>query len=259
MTAKRCKNHVKLQTSITKYAENCNTLPTDMDAKTIKEIEKKIGYTFRDKSLVQRAFTHSSVTSDATKNYESLEFLGDSILGFAVAKRLLKENPDAHEGALTHRRAEIVSQTPLENAVAQLGIDKYLIVGKGETAQHITYNTKVRSNLFEAVVGAIYLDSGSLECAEKFVFEALKSHFDGSVKHENCADFKSELNEFASRHKLDVEYRTVEQAGQPHDPTFTVDVFIDGVAAGRGKGKSKKAAEQEAAERALKHIEGGRA
>lgn len=225
-----------------------------MNANVIKEIEKKLGYTFKDKSLIERAFTHSSATRDALKNYESLEFLGDSLLGFIVAKKLLAENPNAHEGALTHRRAEIVSQTPLEKAVTKLGIDKYLIVGKGETSEHITEHTKVKSNMLEAVIGAIYLDSGSVECAERFIVMALKEHFDGSAKHEKGADFKTELNEYASRNKLDIEYRVVEQSGKPHDPTFVVDVFIDGVDSGSGKGKSKKSAEQDAAAIALSRV-----
>ena len=220
----------------------------------IKAIESKIGYTFNNKQLLTRAFTHSSASKIATENYESLEFLGDSILDFIVAKRLMLENPDAHEGALTQRRSEIVSQEPLENAIEKLDLAKYLTVGKGEKLKNIIEHTKVKSNLLEAIIGAIYLDSGSVECVEKFIFMALKSHFDGSVKHADERDYKSELNEFGTRHKLAVKYHVVEKSGAPHDPTFVVDVLIDDVAAGRGKGKSKKAAEQGAAQIALNHI-----
>ena len=225
-----------------------------MNDSVIKDIEKKIGYTFKNKALLVRAFTHSSASKIATENYESLEFLGDSILDFIVAKRLMLENPNAHEGALTQRRADIVSQEPLENSIEKLDVAKYLIVGKGEKLKNIIEHTKVKSNLLEAIVGAIYLDSGSVESAEKFIFMALKSHFDGSVKHVEECDYKSELNEFVTRHKLNVEYNVVEKSGAPHDPTFVVDVLIDGVTAGRGKGKSKKAAEQGAAQIALNHI-----
>lgn len=220
----------------------------------IKIIENKIGYTFKNKALLARAFTHSSASKVATENYESLEFLGDSILDFIVAKRLMTENPNAHEGALTQRRAEIVSQEPLENAIEKLDIAKYLAVGKGEKLKNIIDHTKVKSNLFEAILGAIYMDSGNVDCAEKFVITALKSHFDGSVKHGDERDYKSELNEFATRHKLGVEYKVVGVSGPPHEPTFSVDVMIDGVSAGRGKGKNKKSAEQSAAQIALNHI-----
>jgi len=220
-------------------------------------IEKTIGYVFKNKALLQRAFTHSSASKKGTQNYESLEFLGDSILDFIVAKRLMIENPEAHEGALTQRRSEIVSQEPLEKAVEKLDIAKYLIVGKGEKNENITNHTKVKSNLFEAVVGAIYMDCGDVEKAEEFILFALKDSFAGNAKHGGEKDYKSELNEYTTRHKLTAQYVTVEQSGAAHDPTFVVDVKIDGVACGRGVGKSKKHSEQEAAKIALKHIEGG--
>lgn len=227
-----------------------------MKENDIRTIERKIGYTFKNKGLLERAFTHSSATREATKNYESLEFLGDSLLDFVVAKRLMMENPDAHEGALTSRRAEIVSQEPLEKAIERLDLSKFLTVGKGESVQGITSHTKVKSNLFEAIVGAIYMDCGRLEDAENFIISKLRDHFDGSVKHEGSGDFKTELNEFASKHKIRVEYVLVEQSGPPHDPIFKVEVKMDGVVAGVGKGHSKKLAQQEAAEMAMRHING---
>ncbi|MCM1305817.1 MAG: ribonuclease III [Bacteroides sp.] len=227
-----------------------------MNNDDIQAIESKIDYTFKDKSLLKRAFTHSSASKIATQNYESLEFLGDSILDFIVAKRLMTENPNAHEGALTQRRSEIVSQEPLEKAIEKLDIAKYMVVGKGEKVANIINHTKVKSNLLEAIVGAIYLDSGNIDCAERFILKALKSHFDGSAKHSDEHDYKSELNEFATRNKLEVKYSVVDKSGAPHEPTFVVDVFIDGIGAGRGKGKSKKIAEQSAAQIALKHIGG---
>lgn len=219
----------------------------------IRAIENKIGYTFKNKALLERAFTHSSASKIATKNYESLEFLGDSILDFIVAKRLMLENPDAHEGALTQRRSEIVSQEPLEKAMDKLDLARFLIVGKGEKLSGILNKTKVKSNLFEAIVGAIYMDGG-IEQAERFIVGALKAHFDGSIKHASERDYKSELNEFATRHKLEVKYAVVQVNGPPHEPVYVVDVTIDGVSAGRGKGKSKKIAEQASAQIALKNI-----
>lgn len=225
-----------------------------MDSKTISAIENKIGYVFKNKAMLERAFTHSSASRDALKNYESLEFLGDSILDFIVAKFLMSENPDAHEGALTQRRAEIVSQEPLEKAMIRLQVSKYLIVGKGEKVEQITNRTKVLSNLYEAIVGAIYLDSGSIDAAESYIYMTLREHFDGSIKHSEERDYKTELNEFVTQHRLQVQYVSVEESGPPHDPTFVADVKIDGVSAGRGKGKSKKSAQQAAAQVALKHI-----
>ncbi|MBD5092146.1 MAG: ribonuclease III [Clostridiales bacterium] len=227
-----------------------------MDSKIIAEIENKIGYVFKDKRMLVRAFTHGSASKDALCNYQSLEFLGDSILGFVVAKRLMLENPNAREGVLTHRRAEMVSKESLEKAIEPLGVSKYLIVGKGEKVSQIINHTKVQSDLFESIVAAIYLDSKSVDEAEKFILAMLKHHFDGSVKHAEERDYKTELNEFATRHKLQVEYVEIERSGSPHDPTFVMDVKIDGVTSGRGKGKNKRSAQQAAAQVALKHING---
>ena len=131
----------------------------------IVEIEKIIGYTFKDKALLERAFTHGSKEKHATKNYQSLEFLGDSILDFIIAKRLMEINPDAHEGALTRLRAQIVSREPLADEIAKLGLENYLIVGKGENAKAISNQSKIMSDIFEAVIGAIYLDSKNIDLA----------------------------------------------------------------------------------------------
>jgi len=222
--------------------------------KAVAVIEEKIGYVFKDKALLNRAFTHSSAAHEATVNYECLEFLGDSILDFIVAKRIMLENPNAHEGTLTHRRAEIVSQEPLDEAIGALDIAKYLIVGKGESVNSIISNTKVKSNLFESIVGAIYLDSRDVNFCENFIVKALKSQFDGSAKHKTESDFKTALNEYATKHKFQIKYVTVEKSGEPHQPTFVVEVHVDGEPVGKGVGKSKKAAEQNAAEVALEHF-----
>lgn len=220
----------------------------------IKTIEKKIGYVFADKALLERAFTHASVDKSALKNYQSLEFLGDSILDFVVAKRLMQINPDAHEGALTKLRAAIVSKEPLAEEVEKLGLAKFLQVGKGENAVGISSQPKIMSDIFEAVVAAIYLDSGRMEDAEKFVLSKLSDLFNGASKHTAIADFKSELNEYASRHGLKVEYALVSQSGKPHSPTFVTEVKIDGLNCGRGTGKNKRDAEQLAAKKALLQI-----
>lgn len=217
-------------------------------------MQKKIGYTFKDIKLLERAFTHSSVDKDATKNYQSLEFLGDSILDFVVAKRLMEINPDAHEGSLTKLRASIVSKEPLAEEIKRLDLAKYLVVGKGENAEQISSTTKIMSDIFEAVIAAIYLDSGRIEDAEKFVLSKLAHMFNGACKHTLAPDHKTELNEYASRHDLKIEYVQVSKSGKPHEPVFDCKVRINGLDSGRGKGRSKKDAEQLAAKQALEHI-----
>ena len=140
-----------------------------MEEKDIKKIEKIVGYTFKDKSLLERALTHGSASKNALENYQSLEFLGDSILDFIAAKRLMEINPNAHEGALTRIRASIVSKEPLAEEVKKLGLEKYLIVGKGENLAYISSQEKIMSDLFESMIAAIYLDSKSIDVAEKLI------------------------------------------------------------------------------------------
>lgn len=222
-----------------------------MTDENILAIEKAIGYTFKDKELLTRAFTHTSVTRDAQKNYESLEFLGDSILNFIVAKRLFEEFPKAHEGELTQKRIELVSQEPLDELVRKLDIAQYMIVGKGESAGFITSHSKAISDLFESIVAAVYLDS-DIDVVEELIFRLIGANLNGEARR----DYKSELNVFAAKHELCLSYAVVSQTGESHDPEFTIEVRIDGVAAGRGVGKTKKSAQQQAAMMALKHIEG---
>ncbi len=225
-----------------------------MRKEDISAIEKIIGYEFKDKNLLERAFTHASASRVATKNYQSLEFLGDGILDFIVAKRLMEINPDAHEGALTRLRASIVSKEPLAAEIGKLGLEKYLIVGKGENAKAISSQAKIMSDIFESVIAAIYLDSGSIEVAEKFILSKLSDMFNGNCKHVGAEDYKSRLNEFSSRNDVEVVYEEINRTGPVHNPTFTVEVKVNGFVAGVGKGKSKREAEQEAACNALDKI-----
>lgn len=225
-----------------------------MKENDVQTIEKKLGYVFKNKALLVRALTHGSANRTATKNYQSLEFLGDSILDFIVAKRLMEINPDAHEGALTKLRSAIVSKEPLAEEVARLDLAKYLIVGKGENLASISSQPKIMSDIFEALVAAIYLDSKSIDVAERFILSKLADLFNGNSKHVLIADYKTELNEFSSRNDVSVNYVLLEQSGPPHDPTFVVEVKVNGFSSGRGEGKSKREAEQIAAKHALERI-----
>lgn len=226
-----------------------------MKQETILELENIIGYTFKDKALLVRAFTHGSASKEATENYQSLEFLGDSILDFVVAKRLMQINPNAHEGALTRLRASIVSKEPLAEEVKKLNLQNYLIVGKGENLAYISSQSKIMSDIFESIIGAIYLDCGSVEKAEKFVFDKLKDMFNGKCRHVGIDDFKSKLNEFASRNDIAVSYVELKRSGPAHNPTFVVEVKVNTFVAGVGEGKTKREAEQNAAKEALERIE----
>ena len=208
------------------------------------EIEKIIGYTFRDKALLETAFTHASFSNEHTvDNNERLEFLGDSVLNFIVAE-LLFYNANDDEGAMTASRASIVSREPLCAAVEKLDILKYLRTGGGFVNSK-NWSTKFKSNLFEAVLGAVYLDGG-IESAKRFVY----NHLGRDIAKSAPIDYKSRLYEFkqAKHNDLEIEFKTTD------DPAggFVSQVFIGGEFCGEGKGRKKKLAERNAAQAALK-------
>ena len=135
-----------------------------------KKIEEKIGYTFRDGALLERAFTHASAS--VRDNYQNLEFLGDSVLGFIVSRTLYSEYADTDEGSLTKMRAAVVSERPLAAAIDRLGVAEELITGESEKKNGVSDHSSVKCDLFESLTAAIYLDGG-LDEAEKFVLGAL--------------------------------------------------------------------------------------
>ncbi|MCQ2409433.1 MAG: ribonuclease III [Clostridia bacterium] len=226
-----------------------------MTEKEIKEIEKIIGYEFKDKTLLKRAFTHSSVSSVNTENYQSLEYLGDAILDFVVAERLMEIHPDADEGELTVLRSEIVSKEPLAKVIGDHKLNIYLDVKKGEDVKSIRSGKKVMSDIFEAVTAAIYYDSKNLDEVKKFVLSKLASTFNELNVTDKNENYKSLLKEYCDKHKLDQpDYPPVSESGPDHNKIFTVACLIGGDKFGEGSGHSKKEAEQHAAEAAYNRI-----
>lgn len=217
-------------------------------------IESKIGYTFKDDTLLTRALTHGSAESDPNKNYQRLEFLGDSIVDFIVAKHLMEIYEAESEGALTRMRSAIVSEQPLADAMTALGIAQNLIVGSGEKKQGIAELDSIKADLFEAITAAIYLDSGSIEASQTFVLTALNAAFASSDKAKKMSDPKSEINEYAAKHSVEAEYVELEKSGPAHDLYFKYCVKINGDVMGEGEGKTKREAQQNAASNAIKSI-----
>lgn len=210
------------------------------------EIEKIIGYTFRDKNLLETAFTHSSFSNEHhVENNEKLEFLGDSVLNFVVAELLYLSSLE-DEGAMTVSRASIVSREPLAAAIQKLGLLKYLRIGVGVSKTR-NWSTKFKSNLFESILGAIYLDGG-MESAKHFVY----NHLGRDIAHSAAIDYKSRLQEFkqAKFNDQTLEYVT-EDNGRKE---FVSKVYLGEELIGEGKGRKKKLAEREAAKAALKKI-----
>ena len=223
-----------------------------LDKDRISEIENIIGYVFKDKSYLVRAFTHPSLKAKVEENYQVLEFLGDSILDFIIAERLMELNPDWNEGTLTKVRAQIVSAQPLSDAIGRVRLTEFMQFGVGESRRRVYENDSIKCDLFESIVGAIYLDGGMCE-ARKFVLDML----DKAIKYSSPAedvDSKSKLNEYATKHGKTVDYVLVDQTGPVHKPTFEMEVYIDGVCMGNGRGATKQSAQQWAAKEALQKL-----
>lgn len=209
-------------------------------------IEAIINYTFKDKSLLETAFTHSSYSNEHyVENNERLEFLGDSILNFVIAELLYFSAKD-DEGTMTTNRASIVSREPLAAVVENLGLLKFLKTGDGFYNSKY-WSTKFKSNLFEAVLGAIYIDGG-MENAKRFVYNFLGRDI-AKTAH---VDYKSRLYEYkqAKYNDLDLEFKTSDYI----DGGFVSNVYLGGELIGEGIGRKKKLAERNAAENALKRL-----
>ncbi len=217
-----------------------------------KKIEEKIGYTFRDGALLERAFTHASAS--VRDNYQNLEFLGDSVLGFIVSRTLYSEYADTDEGSLTKMRAAVVSERPLAAAIDRLGVAEELITGESEKKNGVSDHSSVKCDLFESLTAAIYLDGG-LDEAEKFVLGALSEEIAAAADSAKRSDAKSRINEYAMRKGVSAEYREEKRTGAPHMPVFTFSLLLGGEVAGEGSGTSKRAAQQAAAREALGRIE----
>ena len=207
-------------------------------------IQTLIGYTFKDAEILERAFTHSSYShTRGGKDYQRLEFLGDSIIDFLIAEELCRRYPDAEEGALTKMRGAIVSSAPLAAIVRKKGYDKYIKMGFGSPSE------KIFSDIFESLCGAIYLDGG-IDRAREFALNDL----DGVIAQatENCKkDYKTALYEkYPDRN---IRFVDIGQKGEKHSPIFEVELYIDGALVARGSGGNKKAAQQECAKAALKN------
>lgn len=220
------------------------------------EVEEIINYKFKDIDLLVRAFTHNSYsTLKHTKNYQRLEFLGDSIVDFLIAKYLIEKFPNYPEGKLTKMRSQIVSENPLASSITRLKLEKYILLGVGEKKQNISNLPSVKSDIFEAIVGAIYQDTNDINKVNDFVITNLMPEIEAvDKKKSDNDDFKSKLNEYALKQNMNLEYKMVASSGPDHAPVYSYEVLLDGKSMGSGEGASKKIAQQNAANSALKLI-----
>ena len=225
----------------------------------MQELEKKLNYTFRDPALLSEALSHSSYANEhrsaGLKSNERLEFLGDSVLGFVTAEFLFAQHPDLPEGDLTRIRAALVCEQSLFEVAQKLDLGRYLKLGRGEEAGGGRKRTSILADATEAVFAAVYLDGG-IGAASALIHRVLLDAEREEVVEERRRDYKTALQELVQRTPgRTITYQLVEETGPDHCRVFVMEVSVDGQAAGRGEGRSKKEAEQAAARAALEAME----
>ncbi len=210
------------------------------------ELEKCFGYSFQDKTLLERALTHVSATGGQTHNYQRLEFLGDRVLGLAIAEILCKTFPDATEGELSRRLAELVRRESCAEVAQGWDVGAHLRLGQSEIQSGGRKNTAILADICEAILGAIFLDGG---------YEAVKAVIEAAFRERVTAprrplhDAKTALQEWAQGLGLSPPiYDIVERKGPDHAPQFRIAARVAGRADSIGHGPSKRVAEQNAAE-----------
>ncbi len=217
--------------------------------------ETKLGYSFNDKRLLETAFTHRSYLNEnraaGREHNERLEFLGDAVLELVVTEFLYAKYPEKPEGELTAFRAALVNTQSIADAGTKLGINEYLMLSKGESKDVGRARLIILANAFEALIGALYLDSG-YETAKKFIADQLFHKTDDVVANRLWQDAKSKLQEVAQeKNGITPTYQVMSQTGPDHDKVFLIGAFIGTEKLAIGEGRSKQEAEQDAAQKAL--------
>lgn len=224
---------------------------------SLDDLQTRLGYKFRDQGLLQLALTHPSVaheTPGSTPHNQRLEFLGDSVLGLVLTHELYSKFSGFSEGPLTKARAQMVNRNTLADQARRVDLGEHLIVSHGEETTGGRQRQSSLADGFEALIGAIYLDGG-FEAAREFILRTFRDAF-GELTHiPNLDNPKGELQEILQENSSEPpRYDLTSVTGPDHDRIFECAVFHDGAELGRGKGKSKKAAESDAAAAALKTI-----
>jgi len=214
-----------------------------------------LGYFFTNQELLSQAFRHPSYVYEnedlRLSDNQRLEFLGDAVISLAISHLLMESFPDIKEGDLSKYRASLVSENGLNHIARELYLGNYLLLGKGEEQTNGRKKPSIISDAFEALIGAVYLDGGFTEALRIItkLFSPLLNTIDLGT---SMNDFKTELQEYSQEtFQSPPEYRVEKETGPDHNKTFYVSVYLKDALSGRGKGKSKKEAEQKAAKEAL--------
>ena len=221
----------------------------------LEDIEKEIGYTFKQKELLKKALTHTSYAYEkGVESNEKLEFLGDSILEFLSSKYLYNNYPKLKEGEMTKVRATVVCEKSLYKIAKKHNFSDFLYLGKSEKMTGGSERPAILADSVEAVIAAIYLDGG-LEKAEMFIIENLKNDIAIATTHVGDKDYKTVLQEKLQEHgDIKILYEITKEEGPDHDKRFEAQVSVNGKVLAKGKGKSKKEAHMQAAKKALEDM-----
>ena len=222
----------------------------------MKELEKKLNYTFKNSELLKNALTHSSYANEnraeGISSNERLEFLGDSVLGFVTAKHLYSMQPTLSEGKMTRLRAELVCEQSLHGVALDLDLGRYLRMGHGEEKNGGRTRPSILADAVEAVIAAMFLDGG-IAAPESFIERMILSP--ESIEAHHAADYKTELQELVQQRSGQVlTYAPTGESGPDHAKVFSASVSLNGEIIGEGSGRTKKEAEQAAACQALKKL-----
>ena len=224
-----------------------------MQQKPLEELEQKIGYSFQNKRLLRQALTHSSFANEQKINkyddYERLEFLGDAVLELVSSEFLFRENAKMTEGQLTRMRASMVCEQALAYCAKEFGLENYILLGKGEEMTGGRTKDSIISDVMEAIIGALYVDNG-MEEAKAYIHRFILS----DLEHKQLFyDAKTILQErVQQKNQGTLHYELIREEGPDHDKMFVIEAKIDDKTIGAGQGRTKKAAEQQAAYEALK-------
>lgn len=222
---------------------------------TLEELERRIGYQFRDKRLLKQALTHSSYANEQKinklKDYERLEFLGDAVLELVSSDFLFHENPQMPEGKLTKLRSSMVCEPALAYCAKDLELGQYMLLGKGEEATGGRQRDSITSDAMEAVIGALYLDGG-FAAAHDFIHRFVLSDLENKILFYDSKTVLQEMIQTDNASQFGYELKG--EVGPDHNKEFLVDAVLNGSVIGSGRGRTKKAAEQQAAYEAILHL-----
>ena len=224
----------------------------------LASLQETLGISFNDVSLLEQALVHSSYINEnpgfALTSNERLEFLGDAVLGLIVAEKLYQDSPHLTEGEMTKLRAALVRRDTLAHIARVINLGDHLYLGKGEEASDGRHKPANLAAALEAIIAAIFLDQGS-STAGDFILRLFGTELEKVVSQGPAVDYKSELQELIqAREQQPPSYHVIEATGPDHGKIFTIEVRLGEAVLGRGTGKSKKAAESEAARSALEKL-----